>query len=361
MTNLKKASAYIFMKYEFYLITVICPIFWTLLIKYFKIINKNRKLIAPVKDVFSSALVLTDGKDPRYGSKRSMYYPDDIKNWLESKLSCKKVNLSTNFSNGDYDVIVISPEWIRDQRFHIKLFFPAFKLAFKLCKLNKPVWAIVGDIYKIEYLIPASIIVYFCGGSIPLMSITVPEAKKFEIPLPSGPHVIQLNPKTINLFKSNIVWEKRNKVVLFGSGSKRREAIYSEFHHNLKKIGWETKIARRQYDWDQYRELVKHSQVLVCASTLVESAAIRLRYKFLQKNLAKYAITHRIWEGFCGGLLVITDAAPVLTEFGFIEDTHYINIQKFIDMKGYLPPSTEMSKIASAGRNLFEDIVLNTI
>lgn len=290
-----------------------------------------------------------------------MYFPDDLKNWLESKLNFANVYLTTNLSYGDYDVTVISPEWIRDQRLHLKLFFPVFKLSIKLRKLGKPVWVFIGDIYKIEYLIPASIIVYLCGGSIPLMSISVSEAKKFGIPLPSGPHIIQLNPKNIHLFKSNIAWGKRNKVVLFGSGSEKREDIYSKFHNNLEKLGWETIIARRQYDWHEYRELVKNSQVLICASTLVEGAAKRLRYKFLQKNLAKYAITHRIWEGFCGGLLVITNGTPVLTELGFVEDIHYINIQKFIDMKGNLPPSPEMSKIASAGRNLFEELVNNVI
>jgi hypothetical protein len=361
MINYKKTLDHIFNKYEYFLISVIYPIVWLVLKKLFQIRYKKRKLIAPVNDNFSSALILTDGQDPRYGPKRAMYFPNSIKDWLESKLGIENVKLSRSISNLDCEVVVISPEWIRDQRFHLKYFFSTFNFARKLRKFKTPVWVMIGDIYKIEYLITASIIVYLCGGSIPLMSITVPEAKKFGIPFPSGPHIILLNPKTEHLFRSHIVWEKRDKVIIFGSGSERRQRIYAEFHKNLEKIGWETIIARRQYDWDEYRELIKNSQILICSSTLVESAAIRLRFKFLQKNLAEYAITHRIWEGFCGGLLVITDATPVLTEFGFIEDIHFINIQKFIDMKGKLPPSPEMSKIASAGRDLFENLVHNII
>lgn len=357
----KKTLVNFFNKYEYFLISVAYPIVWLVLKKLFQIGYKRRKLITPVKDNFSSALILTDCQGPRYGPKRCMYFPDSIEGWLESKLGIKNINLSGTISDSDWDLIVISPEWIKERSFHLKFFFPTFNLARKLRKSKTPVWVMIGDIYKIEYLIVASIIVYFCGGSIPLMSITVSEAKKFGIPLASGPHMILLNPNTENLFLSHIVWEKRDRRIIFGGGSERREGIYAEFHSNLEKIGWEAIIARRQYDWDEYRELIKNSQILICSSTLVESAAIRLRFKFLQKNLAKYAITHRIWEGFCAGLLVITDATPVLTELGFMEDIHFINIQKFIDMKGTLPPSPEMSKIASTGRTLFEKLVHNII
>jgi hypothetical protein len=75
-------------------------------------------------------------------------------------------------------------------------------------KTKRPVFGIIGDIYKIEYLIPISILVSGCGGSIPLNSITINEAVNFGIPFQSGPYVMQLNQKILNFFNLVILGHK---------------------------------------------------------------------------------------------------------------------------------------------------------
>jgi hypothetical protein len=38
-----------------------------------------------------------------------MYYPDDIKSWLESNLGIEKVNLGIDLLDPRYDLIVVTP------------------------------------------------------------------------------------------------------------------------------------------------------------------------------------------------------------------------------------------------------------
>jgi hypothetical protein len=298
---------------------------------------------------------------PSFGSYRGMYYPDDIKSWLESNLGIEKVNLGIDLLDPRYDLIVVTPEWIRHNKFHLKFFIPIFGYVLKMRKTKRPVFGIIGDIYKIEYLIPISILVSGCGGSIPLNSITINEAVNFGIPFPSGPYVMQLNQKNIKLFQSSHSWAQRSNTIIFGSGSLRREQIFKDLNPILGALGWTTIITRRQLEWEDYRLLIKKSKVLICASTLIESASERLRFKFLSKRLAKYAITHRIWEGFCGGLLVVTDVTPTLTELGFIKGIHFLDLQELITSNATLPDETEMSRIAKAGNTLFKNIVFSDI
>jgi hypothetical protein len=348
-------------KFEYFIVSVILPLFWPICSRLCTWLSKSKTFIPPAKDLFSTATILTDILQVNFPSNRVMYFPHDLSNWANSKLGIRNINFSTDVKQVSSGVVIITPDWIKKQKSHLKFFVPILSTAFRLRRKKIPVWVVIGDVYKIEYLIPAVILVAMCGGSLPCNSITPEEAKNFGIPFPSGPHIIQLSPKNVNLFKSEIHWESRKNLVLFAGGSLKREQIYSKYHNELEKSGWTTIIPRRNFNWEEYRNLNKETKVLIASSTLIEIASIRLRYKFLKNKVSKYAITHRIWEGFCSGSLVVTNTTPVLEKLGFKRDLHFLDIDTCLGSNIKLPNQKVMADIAKSGNRLFLELVDNQI
>lgn len=351
----------IYFKYEYLLVSVILPLAWPICARLCNCLSKRKTFVPPVKDFFSSTTILTDRLQPNFSSNRVMYYPHDLNDWANSKLGIRRVAFSTNVKKVSSDVVIISPEWIKQQKSHLRFFIPILITAFRLRRKKIPVWVVIGDVYKIEYLIPAVILVAVCGGSFLCNSITPDEAKSFGIPFPSGPHIFQLNPNNVYLFESKINWESRENLVLFAGGSLIREQTYYKYHKVFEKSGWTTIIPRRNLDWEEYRNLNKETRILIASSTLVESAIIRLRFNFLKSKVSKYAITHRIWEGFCSGSLVVTNTTPVLEKFGFKKNIHFIDIDTCLGSNIVLPNKRIMSEIAKSGNRLFLELVNNQV
>jgi hypothetical protein len=351
----------IYFKYEYLVVSVILPLAWPICVRLCTWLSKRKTFVPPVKDFFSSTTILVDRLQPNFPSNRVMYYPHDLNDWANSKLGIRRIDFSINVKQVSSDVVIISPEWIKQQKSHLRFFTPIMITAFRLRRKKIPVWVVIGDVYKIEYLIPAVILVAICGGYFPCTTISPEEAKNFGIPFPSGPHIIQLNPNNVYLFKSEINWESRENLVLFAGGSHIREQIYSKYHKEFEKSGWTTIIPRRNLDWEEYRDLNKETRILIASSTLVESAIIRLRFNFLKSKVSKYAITHRIWEGFCSGSLVVTNVTPVLEKLGFKKNVHFLDIDTCLGSNVVLPDKKIMSEIAKSGNRLFLELVNNQV
>ena len=351
----------IYFKYEYFIVSVILPLSWPIFVRLCAWLSTRKTFVPPVKDFFSSTTILTDRLQTNFSSNRVMYYPHDLNDWANSKLGISRIVFSINVKKISSDVVIISPDWIKQQKSHLRFFIPILITSFRLRRKKIPVWVVIGDVYKIEYLIPAVILVAICGGSFLCNSITPDEAKNFGIPFPSGPHILLLNPNNVYLFESKINWESRANLVLFAGGSLIREQIYNNYHKDFEKSGWTTVIARRNLDWEEYRNLIKETKVLIASSTLVEGAIIRLRFNFLKSKVSKYAITHRIWEGFCSGSLVVTNMTPVLEKFGFKKNIHFLDIDTCLGSNLVLPNQKVMADIAKSGNRLFLELVNNQV
>ena len=361
MKSIYKIIRSIYNKYEYFIVSVILPLSWPIFVRLCAWLSTRKTFVPPVKDFFSSTTILTDRLQTSFASNRIMYYPHDLSDWAKAKLGISHIVFSINVKQVSSDVVIITPEWIKQQKSHFKSFIPILITGLRLRRKKIPVWAVIGDVYKIEYLIPAVILVAICGGSFICNSITSEEAQNFGIPFPSGPHIIQLNPNNVYLFESKINWESRENIVLFAGGSIMREHIYSKYHKEFEKSGWTTIIPRRNFNWEEYRNLNKGARILIASSTLVEGAIIRLRFNFLRSKLSKYAITHRIWEGFCSGSLVVTNATPVLEKFGFKKNIHFLDIDTCLGSNIVLPDKRIMSEIAKSGNRLFLELVNNQV
>lgn len=283
-----------------------------------------------------------------------------VKSWAENSLNIKTVSTSTDSKRIDSEIVIITGDWFKQVKPHLKFFIPAFRLAKEIQKQNKPIWFMVGDTYNLHLIISASILVANCGGSIILQQNTREEALKFGIPFPSGPHIWLLNPGNLYLFSSDIPWNSRSNQILFAvTGDEKRRLFYEKIHKTFLKHGWEVIPGYRQYDWPSYRELMKHTKLNLTLS--LRQSAVDKRLRFLRERSSEFFVSSRIFEGFCAGNVVITNVNPILEKLGFTENTHYLDVNLFYQDNFQMPSEEALQSIAQAGSDLFMNIVQNSV
>ena len=73
--------------------------------------------------------------------------------------------------------------------------------------------------------------------------------------------------------------------------------------------------------------------------------------------LPNFVATHRIWEGFCSGSVVITNKNSILDSLGFKPKYHYIDLDEMLDNNFKLPIDQELYQISTAGNKLFMSLI----
>jgi len=289
-------------------------------------------------------------------SRFSLLHLKAAKSWAESTLKIDYVEFSSDLNAIESDVLIITGDWLKSKNAHLKFFIPIFRAARKIKKCNVPVWFMQGDVYRLETIIPASILVANCGGAIVLQHATKSEASKFGIPFPFGPHIWTLNPGNQKMFRSHINWRNREQIIIMAaSGDNRRQELHNKFANQLESSGWKVLATNHQYTWEEYKLINKKSKINVNTSLLQEVVVERLR--FLKNRASKYTVTHRVFEGFCSGSLVVTNSNPILLELGFHVNEHYLDLDQLI-LNGFQFPSDKiLEKVALAGGSRFQDLM----
>lgn len=358
--HLNKLKKYFFYRFEYIIISIVLPIVWIFFEKYFKYITKNKEFIPPKKNLFYSATIFVKYIEDNKTHLHTLLPLKSVKSWAQSSLNIRSVSTSTDSKNITSEIVIITGDWFRQAKPHLKFFIPAFQLARTMRKQNKPIWFMAGDTYNLHLIISASILVAHCGGSIILQQNTREEALKFGIPFPSGPHIWLLNPGNLYLFGSEIPWSSRSNQILFAvTGDDKRRFIYEKVHKIFLKYGWEVIPGYRQYDWSSYREIMKHTKLNLTLS--LRQSAVDKRLRFLRKRSSDFMVSSRIFEGFCAGNLVITNANPILEKLGFIANTHYLDVNLFYQDDFQIPSDEVFRNIAQAGSDLFKNVVLNSV
>jgi hypothetical protein len=81
--------------------------------------------------------------------------------------------------------------------------------------------------------------------------------------------------------------------------------------------------------------------------------------KKTMERIAKSTTTHRVWEGFASGSMVMTHRTKVLDYFGFLPGIHYFELWSEEDVRNQIVmmDKTEISSIASSGQKLFLELL----
>lgn len=358
--NINSIRKYIFDRFEYLIISIALPIAWVMLEKYFYRMSIKNEFLPPLKDQISSATIYIHDPKFKLPAQHSLLPLKSAKSWARSTLKIKNVNTSSNLSRLDTDVVIITGDWVKSSKPHLKFFFPAFKLARVIKKHRIPVWFLVGDTYNLHLTIAASIVVSRCGGAVVLQQNTREEALAFGIPFPSGPHLWLLNPANIFLFQSEIKWENRKAIVLFAAtGDDKRRNYLEQTKEYLNSLGWEVVPGNQQFDWTSYREINQNTKINICLS--LRQSAVDKRLRFLRKRASEFTVSSRVFEGFCSGSLVITNTNPVLLELGFKAGIHYLDIALLQNPNFLLPTNKILGKIANAGNELFTYLIHNRV
>ena len=351
---------YFFDRFEYLLISVVLPISWLVFEKYFYFVSRKNSFLPPVKNRFKSATIYVHDTNYIIPAQHSLLALKSATSWARSTLKIMDVKISSNSTDIDSEVVIITGDWFKSTKPHLKLFIPAFKLARKIKKQNLPIWFLAGDTYNLHLIIAASILVSRCGGAVVLQQNTRDEALEFGIPFPSGPHLWLFNPDNIYLFQSEIKWEDRDNLILFAAtGDDKRRNFLDQSKDYLTNLGWAVVPGNQQFDWVGYRDLNKKTNINVTLS--LRQSAVEKRLRFLKNRASEFTVSSRVFEGFCSGSVVVTNVNPVLSVLGFESGVHYLDVTLMQNPNFSLPNNDLLKSIAISGNELFLSIINNKV
>jgi hypothetical protein len=284
------------------------------------------------------------------------------RSWIEesSGLRLSAEIPSTTHLNNDFkeNVLIIDFAWIFSIHEKPFMVFKVIKLAARAKSLRMPVWIFLGDTFAVRYLPAACFLVAYCGGSIILQPNTPAEAAAFGIVFPAGPFLWTLNDKNYKVFHSDERNIDRPKVVLLaGTGENRRISYMNQLAGKLNRIGWDTTFSNGKLSWDQYLGQSKNASAIATTNWMHK---IHIRGTKKSRNkIAKSTTTHRVWEGFASGSMVMTQRTEVLDHFGFLPGKHYFELWSEDDIQGEIVfiDKSEVDRIATSGQKLFLDLL----
>jgi len=336
--------------YEQIIIRYTLPILWPLISKILRGVSKKTIFIEPKSYIFNEVVVFTNSN--ARPKKRSLNYDILAKNWARNSLKISKVHVKSQLQEHSPDTYILTNEWFKSKKQHLYFFIPAIHLALRIRKKKKPVWILIGDTYNLKIVIPASILVALCGGSIVLQQNTKVDGEKFGIVHVSGPHFWLFTSANLDDFKSDIRWEMRKKIlVIAASGDLNRLKFLEKNRDKLETLNYDIIETKHQYNWQQYRKILKDSRVNI-NSSLLQEHVIRQNY-WIKRKLSKFTVTNRVWEGFCSGALVLTDDNPVLQFYGFKPNKHFLDLEEIEKSNFDLPDELTSARIAESGRKKF--------
>jgi hypothetical protein len=339
---------------------IVLPYIWPAISIVLKRISKSAKKVEPYNDAFKEAIFL-----------RSEYLNEKMigidltsaaRSWIKDVLGLQLVEEIASSADLKNDfrrkVLIIDFDWIFSIHEKPFMFFKIIKLAIKARSLNMPVWVFLGDTFAVRYLPATCFLVAFCGGSIILQPNTPAEAEAFGIIFPTGPFLWSMSDKNCKAFFSDIEVVDRPKVVLLaGTGESRRINYMNELSQKLNSIGWDTTFSNGKLSWNQYVDLSKNVSAIATTNWMHK---VHIRGTRKSRNrIAKTTTTHRVWEGFASGSLVMTQRTAVLDFFGFLPGKHYFELWSENDIRNQIifMDKSEIALIANSGQNLFLDLV----
>ena len=352
-SNLRIIFRKIHWKYSHLIIKKILPTLWPILSKQLRYISKRKSLVIPSGSRFESANVLVGKK--RYEAKGPDLVNATIQ-WAKYNMEIADICVSNKLLKQKKDIVIVTHDWLKFKVGHHKLFLNIIFVSIRLRIRKQPVWILIPDAFNLQWSIAASILVSVCGGAIILQSNTSKEALNFGLVFPVGPVLWTLNSYNYNEFSAKVDWLKRERVAIFAkSGDGIRADLYNNYGKFLSEQEYKVEATEHQLSWSDYQELIKSSRLIINTSLLQDS--VKKRNKKISHMLPNFVLTHRIWEGFCSGSVVITNKNSILDSLGIRPKYHYVDLDEMLGSNFKLPSDDELHKISSAGGKLFMSLI----
>jgi len=354
---LKKIVDKIYAFYINLLLDKILQLSWPIFKFSFKQTARNKIKHIPGETNFSNALILVGSS--RHNS-RGIDLNESIEGWLKENLNItncvRSKNLKKQPKPKGTEIIVVTLSWLKSKYGHHLFFLPIYIAAFRFRLRRSPIWVMLGDTFNLQWTIPACILVSNCGGGIILQANSSDEAEKFGIIHPIGPFIWTLNKSNYRLFFSELDWKDRENIVVFAnSGDPIRTELLQSYREVVTNQNYLVLETSHQLPWDSYCNLIKLSKINI--NTSVTQEAVKYRNSFLLSLLPQHVVTHRIWEGFCAGTVVVTNANEVLNILGFYPGIHYLDLDLLIDNNFIFPNREKLYRISLNGHNKFMELI----
>ena len=339
--------------YSHLIIKKILPTLWPSLSKQLRYISKGKSLVIPSGSIFKSANVLVGKKEKKV---QGMDLINATIQWAKYSLEIADVSVSCKLLKQKKDVVIVTHDWLKFKAGHHKLFLNIIFVAIRLRIRNQPVWILIPDAFNLQWSIAANILVSVCGGAIILQSNTTKQALNFGLVFPVGPVLWTLNSYNYNQFYSKVNWLQRERVAVFAkSGDGIREDIYNHYYKFLSEQNYIVRYTEHQLSWSDYQELIKSSRISINTS-LLQRSVIKINKK-VGHLLPNSVVTHRTWEGFCSGSVVITNNNSILNSLGFKPKHHFIDLDEMLENNFELPSESKLYQISNAGHKLFMSLI----
>jgi hypothetical protein len=343
--------------------TALTPYLWQLLAIFLKLINSDRLYFTPNqanKNLKCFVLSQDKQKDNYLTSVRGVNLTHSIMEWVFENagqgLPITKRNLKLLKSEDDIRVLVICHDWYA--ALNRRYILDYFLVAYRSRRRNIRIWAPLADTFDMRTNLPLLLMVQIAGGALLLQANCICEAKKFRLLKAAGHFLWTTPPDVRSQFKSEIDWEERpRKMILAFSGDKERLILMSDLEQEFRRMNWEIIANDGQQDFVSYAETLKHSRIVVTTNTIGKRHLLGPR-SYVER-IPRQAITHRTWDSFMSGNLLVTNQTHLLELLGFFSETHFIELFPAESLPQRLSAFSDiqLKAIANAGHEKFLELV----
>lgn len=336
------------------------PFIWPGIAAILNVISRNSRKVVPYDTEHTKVIFL---RSEVLSTKIvGMDLTSALLSWIQDSLGLRisaEINSSQDLKY-DYknSILVIDYEWIFTIHEKPFMFLKIVRLGIKSRRLGMPVWIFLGDTFAVRYLPATCFLVALCGGSIILQPNTAQEGEAFGLVFPVGPYLWTMSERNTKAFFSSVEIVDRPKVALLArTGEMRRIEFMKNLEKRFDENGWGVIGSDGKLSWDEYVSQVKNVRVLVTTNWMHK---IHVRgTKRTRERISKTTTTHRVWEGFASGAMVMTQRTSVLDFFGFVPGKHYFELWSEDDLNKslVLPCDEEINQIANSGQELFLTLV----
>ncbi len=258
----------------------------------------------------------------------------------------------------DNSVAAFSYDWISKEGNWARFCYEIWRTGIYLRKKNIPAWVFVADVFAQEHAFPISLLVALAGGAIIVQPNSSKEAKVFGLVHPVGPLIWTITPSIVKKYSSDTPWNlRRNVALIANSGEPRRFKDMASLRNKLELIDFKIQTSDRNLSWANYLQLI--GNVKIVATTSWVQVEHKIGPKKLRERIPETNVTHRVWDGFASGAVVITNNCLAFQELEIFPGIHFIELSDIISNKSEIPESEIMKEIAKNGRLRFQEIVMD--
>lgn len=307
---------------------------------------------------------------PENYSNKVLFYSDNykIKAYsgpdLNLRLKCfltEKTNLKVIDASASDLAKGIKPKsvvitWIgpNPKSFHSYIYLiKILYFSIKFRKKNTAIITYLPDTWFPDAAAVAALLNVFTGGWSVQVQSSLNEARDFGYPV-LGNRVLWTFPPSLIRQRSLVSWSDKQSVALlsFSPAGGQKRLFYAQLLEvKLKNLGFKIIRADGNLSDNEYQEALNISKIVFTTNFTQDGFYFGSR-KY-RSRISPNTITGMTWDAFSTKSLLICNSNPALNEIGFIEDQHFLDLDKFLNGKKMYTSDENIKKLANLGHKQF--------